>query len=71
MAPGANIMLVEASSADDYDLLSAVDFAAAHANVVSMSWGGGEFLGESAYDSYFDHAGVAFVASSGDSGAPA
>ena len=36
-----------------------------------MSWGGGEFSGETAYDSYFDHAGVAFVASSGDDGAPA
>ena len=42
---------------------------------VSMSWGGGEFSGENAYDSYFTtpsgHAGVTFVASSGDSGAPA
>jgi subtilase family serine protease len=37
-----------------------------------MSWGGGEFSGENAYDSaYFDQPGVAFVASSGDSGAPA
>ena len=72
MAPGANIMLVEASSTSDSDLLAAVNYAAAHANVVSMSWGGGEFSGETADDSqYFDHAGVAFVASSGDAGAPA
>ena len=71
MAPAANIMLVEASSASDSDLLTAVNYAAAHANVVSMSWGGSEFSGETAYDSYFDHAGVAFVASSGDAGAPA
>ncbi len=72
MAPGANILLVEASSTYDSDLLAAVSYAASHANVVSMSWGGGEFSGETAgYDSYFDHAGVAFVASSGDSGAPA
>ena len=39
-----------------------------------MSWGGGEFSGETSYDSYFTtpsgHAGVTFVASSGDSGAP-
>jgi hypothetical protein len=37
-----------------------------------MSWGGGEFQGESssAYDGHFSHAGVAYVASSGDSGAP-
>ncbi len=72
MAPGASILLVEASSASDSDLLTAVNYAAAHANVVSMSWGGSEFSGETSYDStYFDHAGVAFVASSGDSGAPA
>src|SRR5262249_10222712 len=41
-------------------------------NVVSMSWGGAEFSGESSYDStYFAHSGVVFVASAGDSGAPA
>ena len=50
-------MLVEASSANDGDLLAAVQYAAAHANVVSMSWGGGEFSGETAYDSDFDKAG--------------
>ncbi len=66
----AKIILVEATSANDGDLLSAVQFAATQANVVSMSWGGGEFSGESSYDSYFSHSGVAFVASSGDSGAP-
>jgi len=72
MAPGAAIMLVEASSTYSSDLLTAVNFAASHANVVSMSWGGGEFPGETAYDSsYFEQAGVAFVASSGDDGAPA
>ncbi|MGO9463703.1 MAG: DUF4082 domain-containing protein [Isosphaeraceae bacterium] len=71
MAPGASIMLVEASSANDSDLLTAVKYASAHANVVSMSWGSGEFLGETGYDSYFSQAGVAFVASSGDAGAPA
>ncbi len=38
---------------------------------MSMSWGGGEFSGETADDTqYFDQAGVAFVASSGDAGAP-
>ncbi len=37
-----------------------------------MSWGGSEFSGEKAYDTeFFDQPGVAFVASSGDSGAPA
>ncbi len=37
-----------------------------------MSWGGSEFSGETTDDStYFDQAGVAFVASAGDAGAPA
>ena len=39
-----------------------------------MSWGGGEFAGESTYDSYFTtpagHTGVTFVASIGRHGAP-
>ncbi len=71
MAPGANIMLVEASSASDSNLLAAVKYASQHANVVSMSWGGGEFSGETADDSYFSVPGVAFVVASGDTGAPA
>jgi hypothetical protein len=72
MAPGAKLMLVEANSANDSDLLTAVDYGAAHASVVSMSWGGGEFSGETSqsYEAHFQHAGVTFVASSGDSGAP-
>ncbi len=70
IAPGATIMLVEAISANDNDLLTAVDYASTHANVVSMSWGGGEFNGETSYDTHFSHAGVAYVASSGDAGAP-
>ncbi len=72
MAPGAKILLVEASSTSYSDLFTAVGYGASHANVVSMSWGGSEFSGETAYDTqYLDHAGVAFVGSSGDAGAPA
>ena len=77
IAPGANILLVEAASASVNDLLSAVNYARSQAgvSVVSMSWGAGEFSGETAYDSVFTtpvgHAGVTFVASSGDQGAPA
>lgn len=70
VAPGAKLVLVAASSPNDNDLLSGVSYAAANANVVSMSWGGGEFSGENSYDGYFSRAGVAFVASSGDNGAP-
>ena len=71
LAPKASITLVEASSGSLSDLLTAVGYAGGHANVVSMSWGGSEFSGETSDDSDFDHAGVAFVASSGDEGAPA
>jgi Domain of unknown function (DUF4082)/Fibronectin type III domain len=70
VAPGATIMLVEARSPTGTDLMAAVDYASAHASVVSMSWGGGEFSGQTAYDSHFSHPGVTYVASSGDSGAP-
>jgi hypothetical protein len=75
VAPRANILLVEARAANLGDLLSAVDYARRQPGVtaVSMSWGGSEFLGESLYDSYFttpsNHAGVTFLAASGDSGA--
>jgi hypothetical protein len=71
MAPGANIVLVEASSSGLSDLLTGVNYASQHANVVSMSWGSNEFSGETSYDSYFSAPGVAFVVASGDSGAPA
>ena len=70
MAPAASILLVEATSSSTNDLLAGVNFGAAHANVVSMSWGTPEFSGETSYDSDFIKAGVAFVASSGDDGAP-
>jgi subtilase family serine protease len=74
IAPGAKIVLVEASSSSLTDLLTAVNYARnlAGVSVVSMSWGASDFNGESSYDSYFTtpsgHAGVTFVASSGDSG---
>lgn len=83
MAPGANILLVEANSATLNDLMTAVDYArnAANVSVVSMSWGGSEFFswngseftGQTQYDAYFTtpsgHQGVTFVAAAGDSGA--
>ncbi len=74
IAPGANILLVEANSSGFSDLISAVNYARNQTgvSVVSMSWGAGEFSGETAYDSYFTtpsgHNGVTFVASTGDSG---
>ena len=68
IAPNASIILSVATTASDADLLAAIDAAVkAGATVVSMSWGGSEFSGESAYDSHFNVQGVTFTASSGDS----
>ncbi len=69
IAPDADILLVEAKTNSFSNLLGAVDVAVnAGAKVVSMSWGGNEFLLESSYDFHFNHPGVTFTASSGDSG---
>jgi len=77
MAPQANILLVEANAPTYVDLIqTAVDYARRQPGVVaiSMSFGGGEFSGETSLDSYFTtpagHSGVTFLASSGDSGNP-
>jgi subtilase family serine protease len=75
IAPKANIVLVEASSANDGDLYKAVDTARNYAgvSVVSMSWGGSESASDISNNSHFTtpsgHIGVTFVASSGDEGA--
>ncbi len=78
MAPGANIVLVEATSdTTNNDLLTAVKTAATLPGVsaISMSWGlESEIAGEVATDSTFvtpaGHQGVTFLAASGDSGSP-
>ena len=68
IAPQANIILVEAATNSYTNLMAAVDKAVAlGANVVSMSWGGGE---NTSFDSHFAVPNVTFVAASGDSGAP-
>jgi subtilase family serine protease len=75
LAPKANIVLVESSSATLNGLFGAVSYASqlSGVSVVSMSWGTPEFWGEWNYDSLFTtpkgHTGVTYVASSGDSGA--
>lgn len=71
IAPGAKILLVEASSNSFANLLAAEDYAKTHANYVSNSWGASEFSGESSYDSHFAQSGVSFFVSSGDAGLPA
>jgi hypothetical protein len=77
IAPGAKILLVEATNTSESNLFAAVKYAAEQKGVVavSMSWGGSEFSGETSYDSVFvppaSNPDVVFVNSSGDSGAPA
>jgi subtilase family serine protease len=68
IAPGADILLVEAASNGIADLFLAANVASVVADVVSMSWGVPEFLGQSVLDVFFDVPGVTFVAASGDSG---
>jgi hypothetical protein len=79
IAPGANIVLVEANSQSLGDLMSSVATAAAQpgVSVVSMSWGFTEgqtvlAADEAMYDSYLTtpagHQGVTFVTSTGDYG---
>ncbi len=82
IAPAANLLVVEANSDSNPDLVTAVDAArsAPGVSVVSMSWGGGEFVtfagkeftGQTDYDPHFTtppgHNGVTFVAAAGDNG---
>ncbi len=76
IAPGAQIILVEANSQSLSDLMASVATAASQpgVSVVSMSWGFPEEQAvfasdEATYDSVFHVPGVTFVASTGDYGA--
>ena len=67
--PNCHILLVEASSASSSNLALAVDRAASMgATQISNSYGGGEGAGETTFESYYDHPGIAVTVSSGDSG---
>ena len=75
IAPGANIILVEASSTSNSDLFQAVTTARNYSGVVvvSMSFSGGESFGETSDDSIFTSPsgrGVTFLAATGDDGEP-
>ncbi|MGA7523094.1 MAG: S53 family peptidase [Acidobacteriaceae bacterium] len=82
MAPHAKLYLVEATSNSDTDLFTAVTVAAnlvrcgketrcpgnaKGAGEVSMSWGGSEWSGETAYDALMTAPNVVYVAAAGDS----
>src|SRR5205085_7303624 len=84
IAPRAHILVVEAASPSNDNLLNAIDYARRQKGVsaISLSWGGNESPFESYYDQYLTtpsghiggaglRGGVTFVSSSGDSGAPA
>jgi len=77
IAPGAKILLVEAGSSSDSDLVAGVNYARSVSGVVavSMSWGDSESADLLGYDGDFTTpsghgGGVTFVAATGDSGAP-
>jgi subtilase family serine protease len=64
------ILLVEATTNDNANLGAAVNYAAAHAKIVSNSYGGPETDPENtpAVKADYDHHGVAILASTGDDG---
>lgn len=74
VAPGAKILVVEARSQNQSDLIAAINVAKSTPGVatVSMSWGFSEFPSETQYDSVFTtpsgHQGITYFAASGDSG---
>ena len=69
ICPNCNILLVEASAASFQSLGTAVDTAVnLGANVISNSYAGSEFSGETSVASYYDHPGTVITASAGDFG---
>jgi len=70
ICPQCHIVLVEATSASDANLGTAVNTAVSlGANVVSNSYGGGESSSDpSTTSSYYNHPGVLITASAGDGG---
>jgi subtilase family serine protease len=69
ICPGCRILLVQATTANFDDIVAAVDYAAAHAQIVSNSYGAGEFLGaDTDYAPSYNHPGVLMTVSTGDSG---
>jgi subtilase family serine protease len=63
------ILLVEANTSNWGDLVTAENIAAQDgATEISNSWGGGEWSGQTQYDSAWSHPGVAVTFSTGDGG---
>jgi subtilase family serine protease len=69
ICPNCKILLVEATSASDSDLATAVNEAAAlGATEISNSYGGSEASSETSENAAYTHPGIAITASAGDSG---
>lgn len=69
VAPMARLLLVQAASSSVTDMNAAIALAGRlGANVVSMSFGAGEFSGMASYESVFATSGVSYLAASGDGG---
>jgi subtilase family serine protease len=69
ICPTCHILLVEANSNNFTDLAAAANRAALMgATAISNSYGGSEFSGETSYDAYYNHPGIAVTASTGDYG---
>ena len=69
ICPNCKILLVEANTNSFANLSAAVDEAAnLGANVISNSYGGGEYSSEVTDQSHYNHPGIAITVSSGDGG---
>jgi subtilase family serine protease len=68
IAPNAKILLVACNNNAFVNLGAGVQYAAAHANVITNSYGGNEFAGETSYDTYYSSSTVPILFSSGDTG---
>lgn len=71
IAPGAKIVLVEATSNSFASLTTADAYAGTIAKYVSNSWAGKETPSETTMDSRFSTPGVSYFVASGDAGLPA
>ena len=69
MAPCANILLIAANDNSDTNLFTGVQYAYAHSDLVSNSYGSDEFGTETSFDSFFSGSPVPLLFSSGDTGA--
>lgn len=70
MAPGAKLVLVEGCTNSYTDLLTAVGTAVGMGDIISNSYGSGEFGGETGFDPVFN-VNKPIMFSSGDTGTPA